>query len=256
MKARVRRSMLAGCVALAVSCSASAAAAAESDVVEVPGRVFRGTVVEVRERVLVRMRLANGDELTIPWSDVRSLRRAAGAPPLPTPTPPSWSPPPPATTRWYGGQTLLVDAVAVGAALFAVEPVAIPLYLLGAPTVHVVHGHPGKAVGSLLLRAALPVGLGAAFLAAWPSGDSSDPKGTGVADNGVSEKLVGAFLGAGLGVVSAIVLDAAVLAREPIAAAPAKDSTAARTPTVAPLVMLRSSGDAGRSGWIGVGGTF
>ncbi|HEY1691079.1 MAG TPA: hypothetical protein VGG39_02900 [Polyangiaceae bacterium] len=248
--------MLAACVALAVSCSASAAAAAETDVVEVPGRVFRGTVIEVRDRVLVRMRLANGDELTILWSDVRSLRRAAGAPPLAVPTPPSWSPPPPPISRWYGGQTLLVDAVAVGAALVALEPVAIPLYLLGAPTVHVVHGHPGRAIGSLLLRAALPVGFAAAFMAAWPSGDSADPKGTGVADNGPPEALVGAFMGAALGVVSAIAIDAAVLAREPIAAAPAKDSPAARAPTVAPLVMLRTAGDAGRTGWIGVGGTF
>src|SRR5262249_38636350 len=116
----------------------------------------------------------------------------ASAPPAPAPVasppPPSVSPPaplpprpvltfaaarapadrPPASgpRRWYGGQTLAVDGAAVavlvgsaGANFRAGGYLALAVYALGPPAVHVTHGNYGRAGASLGIRLVAPAVL-------------------------------------------------------------------------------------------------
>ena len=70
---------------------------------------------------------------------------------------------------WYGGAALLVDGISLALVAGGYRSKTSELivlgsgtYLLGGPINYVNHGHPGRAVGSLLLRAAtLSVGLAA-----------------------------------------------------------------------------------------------
>ena len=135
-------------------------------------------------------------------------------------------PPAPEPTHWYGGQTLLADAAAL--TLFTVAELQIAsqggdqskcpacsalyvatftTYLAAAPIVHVVHGRSGTALADFALRLGLPVG-GGLLGAALASGQG------GLASTG------GGVIGGTLGVVSAVIVDAAVLANEPIATEP------------------------------------
>ena len=67
-------------------------------------------------------------------------------------------------TNWYGWQLLVTDGASVavftaGASAGSTSPVMVRLagYLVGAPIVHLAHGRPGAAAGSLGLRALLPI---------------------------------------------------------------------------------------------------
>src|SRR5262245_30724516 len=89
----------------------------------------------------------------------------------------------PAETRphWYGYETLLVDAGAVGLGAAAISvgstkgtrgaglvlaPFALAAYLVGPPIMHFRHDRPGAAAASFGLRAALPAaGFGLGYLA-------------------------------------------------------------------------------------------
>ena len=114
-------------------------------------------------------------------------------------------------TRWYGWQTLLVDAGDVPL-FFVLGPIP---YLLGGPIVHFAHRQPGKGFGSLGLRVALPLALGGFGYAV-----SDDHCAKGLTDWQVlcdSPAVRGAEIGALIGGVGAIVLDAAFLANEDVA---------------------------------------
>ena len=126
------------------------------------------------------------------------------------------------TTRWYGWQTLLADAAPV--TLFALAELKIAseggdqskcpecsalfvatfaTYLVVAPLVHASHGRGWTAVADFGLRLGIPtVGglLGAALFAG---------------KNGL-ESTAGAVLGATAGLVTAVIVDATVLAYEPV----------------------------------------
>ncbi len=141
-------------------------------------------------------------------------------------------------TSWYGWQTLISDGSAIG--LFSLAylvdyagkgatsrqgyadganllfATGFATYLVGAPVIHWVHGNGGKGWGSLGLRAGLPIGgaIAGALIGAAACGSSSN-----------SEEFVpcpAAFAGVGVlaGAVAAPILDAAVLAREPVTPAP------------------------------------
>ncbi|MBX3227110.1 MAG: hypothetical protein KIT84_35760 [Labilithrix sp.] len=164
-----------------------------------------------------------------------------------------------AETEWYGWQTIALDAsalalVAIGAGADNAER-AFPFgvagygtYLLGAPIVHVVHDHVGRAFGDLgirLLAPPLTAIAGLAIASAAAGGDS----GT---DERVDAALTGTLVGAVVGVLGASALDAGVLAWEDEPAAKAEKKTAARTgPTIAPSVAPTRSGFAA-----GLTGTF
>jgi len=108
-----------------------------------------------------------------------ALRASAAAaqtpldmPEQPPETPPiAATPPAPAEMRWYGWQTLVADAGAVGlfglaafaggdrdsTAAVAVGLIGLSTYLAGGPIIHAAHGHSGKAGISVALRVGLPV---------------------------------------------------------------------------------------------------
>jgi hypothetical protein len=132
--------------------------------------------------------------------------------------------PPAQQTRWYGWQTFVADAGALGFAALALGTSSangsdaaafVPLavgggsYLLGGPIVHAAHGHWGKAGGSLALRVGLPLLGWAAGYAL--SGDSCRRE---YAYDHEGCPFENAAYGLILGAVSAMILDAVLLGRE------------------------------------------
>jgi hypothetical protein len=135
-------------------------------------------------------------------------------------------------TSWYGWQTLLADAgvIALWAAAYAVDDAkygssskegyergtnllvasGVAVYFLGGPVIHWAHGHGRKGLGSLGLRVGLPLGglIAGALL-------GSVACGSGDSEFIPCPVVVGAmgFLG---GAIAAPVVDAAVVAREPV----------------------------------------
>ena len=142
-------------------------------------------------------------------------------------------------THWYGWQTLATDAgsIAFAAATAAHGAADTPstvlgitsaaFYFAGGPLVHLAHGRGKEALSDFLLRAGIPLGaglLGAAIVGGSSSRSASD-------DCGSCSAMVGFLLGAGLGGIGASALDAAVLAREPVAPARLQLSPAVGTMT-------------------------
>lgn len=113
-------------------------------------------------------------------------------------------------TLYYGAQIVLADlvgvvgAVVVGARFQSVTA-ALGTYLLAAPLVHVLHGQPGTAFGSLLLHVAAP-GLGILVSVAMIEG------GCGGGDIGCA--FMGLLLGGVGGLVAATAIDAGFLAKK------------------------------------------
>jgi hypothetical protein len=127
------------------------------------------------------------------------------------PVVPPWRTPEPAEgdSRWYGWQTLAVDggalALTVNGGMADSEPLilaGVSAYLVGPMVVHFVHGRPFRGLGSLALRAGLPVaGVAIATELGGPCGGDFGCLGEAV-------------IGAAAGLVSAVALDSAVLAWE------------------------------------------
>jgi hypothetical protein len=145
--------------------------------------------------------------------------------------------------QWYGWQTLVCDGVSV---LTVVVVVGIGGYLLCAPIVHVAHGRGLIALADLGLRVGAPVagafaGAGLGYLADDASGRNSTYGGAA---------LVGGVLGFGVGLLGAVIVDAAVLAREdaPLDGREARQSQF----TILPVVGPRSLGGLD----VGLGGVF
>jgi len=136
-------------------------------------------------------------------------------------------------TSWYGWQTMASDGTAI--ALWAtaaylddakytsgsfqtyktlsnVAVVAgLGIYALGAPLVHARRGHTDKFAGSLLVRLAMPA---AGLLAGWLGAAATC--GPDIEDE-VPCPVVGAVLGTAAGGLAAMIVDAAFIAREPVA---------------------------------------
>jgi hypothetical protein len=155
----------------------------------------------------------------------------AALPELEEPARPVESEPQP--TRWYGWQTLLGDGAAALLLLYgsggrsgeSLAVASVLTYGLAAPTVHLAHARPGAALGSLGARAGLPV---AGFAVGVVLGGGSS----------ACRELCGlpVILGAA-GALTAIGLDAAVLANEPARhrTRPPHEALVQRlTPSVAP----------------------
>jgi hypothetical protein len=174
----------------------------------------------------------------------------------------SATPPAPASAGetaggWYGWQTLIADGASVAVTALGAASQIAPVgfmgvggYLLGAPSVHVAHGNPGRAVGSLLLRAGLPVLGFAAGAAAFHQPDSQACAGREECWNfsGLAEGLA---LGLA-GIATSVALDAAVFARE--SAPSAIDSDRAPSPTKA--TATPQLGYVRGGAVVGVGGRF
>jgi hypothetical protein len=148
---------------------------------------------------------------------------------------------PAAPTSWYGWQTLASDgsAVALGALAYGVDKAggttitnvfwtaSVATFFVGAPVIHWKHGHVGKGFGSLGLRVGLPV---AAFLGGLLIGNAA------CSDSDSDTSIVGCPVAVGAvagvaGLVAAPIVDAAVLAREPVETPAAPPIHAALVPT-------------------------
>ena len=157
----------------------------------------------------------------------------------------------------YAWQTLAVDGAAlslmvVGAARKEreLQSLGVGTYAFGPPLVHAAHGRFGRAGIDVASRVVLPVGFGAAGFGAGyllgsavGSGRSRDGE-----LHGLVLGLVGAVLGVGGGYVTAVVVDAVVLA------APDKDTArvaAKARPSVIPTAAVDAFG-----GSLGIAGTF
>lgn len=138
--------------------------------------------------------------------------------------------------HWYGWQTLATDGAALGVLALGLGAAAdnqdvvrdvalvgwLGTYALGGPIVHAAHGRAGAALGSLGLRLAAPLTF------AVISNSTADCDGW---DDGRGHSCNGSELVPGLliGMATAIVLDAAVLAHERV---PPRESSALRVGTV------------------------
>jgi len=222
--------------------AAATAGAQTVDEVRVEGRTYRGTIVETRPRISVRLRLGDRDELTVPWSEIVSVDGVSreslesGTPPLLTPEQAASAVP---RTHWYGWQTLIADGGSV-ALLFSpyTALVGITGYVVASPVIHGVHGQVGPAVGSALLRLTMPIGLalaGAAVASELTPANSP---------NGLGNVLLGLFGGALLGVVGASAIDASLLAWEPARAASGTKGETRTAPSIALVPVLSPSPEA------------
>jgi len=117
-------------------------------------------------------------------------------------------------SHWYGWQTLATDGASlllmVAAASASDAPgseemawLALGGYLGGGPIVHLAHGEPARALGSLALRGGLPILTGVVGSQLEDCSPSSDFCGLG-----------GAVLGGMAGILTAIVIDSALLGHE------------------------------------------
>ena len=135
-------------------------------------------------------------------------------------------------TSWYGWQTLVADAgvIALWSAAYAVDDAkygssskqgyevgtnllvasGVAVYFLGGPAIHWAHGHGRKGLGSLGLRVGLPLGglIAGALLGTVACGSSDNE----IVPCPVAIGALG-FMG---GAVAAPIVDAAVVAREPV----------------------------------------
>jgi hypothetical protein len=144
-----------------------------------------------------------------------------------------------APSTWYGYQTLAVDASAtaiMGLSLAqkgsALPALGVLTYAVGAPIVHIVHGHGYKAFGDLALRLAAPVAtgfVGAIIGGATVSHNDTNPFAA------LGPLYFGAIIGTLVGVAGAITIDATVIAREDTARGDKDDKGANATPSRAAL---------------------
>lgn len=108
-------------------------------------------------------------------------------------------------TKSYGLQIVAIDAAAILGGVAAQNGgVLFGAYVLGGPMVHAANGGGAKVLGSLALRAGLPLG-GALLGAAATNCDNSDELLCGLGEIAI---------GALIGVVTATTIDAAVLAKK------------------------------------------
>jgi hypothetical protein len=162
-------------------------------------------------------------------------RVAAAEPPGLTVAPPGLAPvvelpAPPPLEPSYRGQTAIVDGVALGLFFIAIstndEPVgylSLGAYVGGAPLVHLAHHRPGHAAGSLALRVGLPFVGG---LLGEKLGEQTQCSGINdgtCASGGRYERMGLGIIG---GMIAAMVIDTAVLAKGDEAPAPASWSPA------------------------------
>jgi len=148
------------------------------------------------------------------------------------------NPSPPGSMRWYGVETLLVDVGGVSALIAAgatrrdtsaaLADLGVATYFLGGPIVHIAEGHAREAGLSFGLRVGAPLAGG---VSGYLLGEATCAKD----DGEVPCPAVTAALGMLSGMVSAILVDAAVLSDDPEPSSP-------ETPHFAPTLSFTKSG--------------
>lgn len=178
--------------------------------------------------------------------------------PAPTPAPPPIAPPMKHTEKtWYGYQTLIADAIAIPMFMVGYTTETKGLtgggyvgFLLATPIVHMVHGNIGPGFGSMGIRLLGPpttalVGVIGGLMVG--SGTVGDKEG---------DITTGAYVGAGLGVLGCVALDAFAFGYEKhvVEGPPPSDSASRSTRprfSVAPTFDVRKN-----AGTVGVVGQF
>jgi hypothetical protein len=166
-------------------------------------------------------------------------------PTRPRPEPPSEpASEPPSVSTSYGGQIVLADlgAILVGSIATGTSGSGAPILLMwsfASPVVHAVHGHPGRAAGSVLLHVGLPILGGALGVALESCGGGGEYDLCG---------LEGLLAGGLLGMVAATTIDAAVLAQS--SDLPPGRLAHARGPASAPILSVGRNGNVAM-GWRG-----
>jgi hypothetical protein len=144
---------------------------------------------------------------------------APSAAPAPSAPAPSAAPVPDAPTLSYRWQIAASDAAALTIAMVGHGPgvpIAGAVYLLDGMFIHAVHGRVGRAAASVVVRAALPaLGTIAGY---WLWQRSQDPQcrdhddtiDDSCYDGEISP---GVFVGFGVGIAAAVIIDSALIAR-------------------------------------------
>jgi hypothetical protein len=173
----------------------------------------------------------------------------AYAPPAPTPA---------RQAEWYGWQTLLVDGVAIGTIPLELAPSAsftrtpsasylllasVSTYAIGAPLVHIAHGHTGRGLADLGLRVGAVAAGGIAGAALGKPGTPSACEAN--LAGCLAESSNGLAVGATIGAVLASLIDASLLARETKPAEMAPSPSFTWSPLAA---MTKGGGTAGLQG--------
>ncbi len=144
------------------------------------------------------------------------------------------------TVRWYGWQTLGMDAAALGVGLSAGGTAGLGMYSVGTPLVHWAHGHHALAVIDFGVRAVVPFTVGY-----FASQDCRDRVASGQGTGGVFTCEDSANLAAALPAFAITVLDLAI----------SHDEIAPQRPAAATFgVGLAPRGEGGLS--LSLGGTF
>lgn len=136
----------------------------------------------------------------------------------------------PTSSHWYGWQTLSIDGAVLATGLLPIIPKTssptanttiaitwVSAYALGAPIVHWAHGQVGKGFGSMGMRVVGPfagvfLGAGVGFLTGADFG-ARDSNGNALYTSTGETLMAAGFLA---GFLTPMVIDAAVLAREPV----------------------------------------
>ncbi|MGH7283824.1 MAG: hypothetical protein ACRELY_20045 [Polyangiaceae bacterium] len=175
------------------------------------------------------------------------------------------SPPEPTVVtehRWYGWQNLSSDGVALtlfvvagetspygGRTLFWMNPpwaiAGASVFALGGPIVHLAHGHPLRAIGSLVMRAAMSSAL------ALPIVVGGERTRTSGVDGGENANVYDGFAAifAIFGAAGAVAIDATIMSREEKRVV--VEPQASRSFSVVPDVAVRPG-----AGTLGLRGTF
>jgi hypothetical protein len=134
---------------------------------------------------------------------------------------------PPIEKRWYGWQTLAVDAVAVASFAYGAEHEqgelilgSLAVFVLAPPIVHLTHDRLGAAGGSLLVRLAVPALFSAVSLT------------TCAGDGQASCPPLVFYGGIAMGFAIASAADAIFLGREPVPRAQPMPPRATLTPAL------------------------
>jgi hypothetical protein len=122
---------------------------------------------------------------------------------------------PEATTesRWYGWQTLVVDGGTILVAIPTSGAALLVGYPLGGPIVHWAHGRVETGFADLGIRLGAPIAGALTGIGIYAA---TGPHHCGNCELADLEVLAAGMLGAFVGAVSAVVIDAAVLAREDV----------------------------------------
>jgi hypothetical protein len=182
-----------------------------------------------------------------------------GAPPESQQAPPL-SEPEKGQRTWYGWQILVSDAASAATFLAGakidssgVVGLGVAGYLAGGPAIHFGHGSFARGMASLGFRVGAPIGgalIGGLIVAAFTNNSSTSNSAF------VPAWVVGAAFGFSIGVISAPILDATLLAYDQKHSPDTASRTPAPTLRLAPVAGLPRDANGHTVPTVGVAGVF